>query len=600
MNPENRKHVYLLVICVVIIAASAVLAYNVERGFGKIDVTKVAFTTPDGSVMVAKLYRHKAATVDNPLPGVLALHGYQNDKDTAGAATLELARRGYVVLAIDHLGHGSSGGHVDWATASGANSGYLYLKALPFVDADNLGIMGHSMGAMNTVALGGLNPDVKALNPQCGTPGTPDLHNLLLTQARFEEFQGFREGQLNVEPLRNNQARIEAFGLESGPVEWNTTYGDFADGTARRADLINTVHPGVTHSSVATAGTLRWMQQALKGGQHDAYWIPENEQIFIWKEIFMFIAMLATLVSMIPLTNILVSRPFFSPVAASLPNRWAAVGGDWWKPALLNALIAGVTYPPLTAQAGIGGKVITWLPFLKMQMANGVALWFVVNVLIYIVLFAFWYRRNSKAKGITMYDMGVSFDKDKTVLDWGILGKTALLGAILFAWMYVLEGISEWAWGIEFRFLWPLMRQFTPRRLGFFWIYLLPALLFFLFNGGIFLFGQIRQKEYGSPAKTQVIWWLKNVFTGLAGLVVVWLIQYIPYFLGAGPGFEVLGLPDYSQMWPLMLFVFIPEFTIILFFATWFYRRTGKVYLGALMASSLAIWFSTAGTVISM
>jgi hypothetical protein len=69
--------------------------------------------------------------------------------------------------------------------------------------------------------------------------------------------------------------------------------------------------------------------------------------------------------------------------------------------------------------------------------------------------------------------------------------------------------------------------------------------------------------------------------------------------LGAGPGFEVIGLPQYSQMWPLMLFVFLPEFAVILFFVTWFYRRTGKIYLGSLMGAALAIWFSTAGTVIA-
>lgn len=599
MSNKIRKHAICLAVCVVTVAVSALAAYWVERDFGKIDVTTVAFSTGDASVMTAKLYRHKAATAEDPLPGVLALHGYQNDKETAGAGALELARRGYVVLAIDHLGHGSSGGYIDWDTSSGANSGYLYLKGLPFVDANNLGIMGHSMGAINTINVGALNPDHKALNPQCGTPGTPDLHNVLLTQARYEEFGIFRENEFLVEPLRDNQARIEAFGLTSGPVEWNKTYGDFGDGTARRAELLDTVHPGITHSGKAVAGTVLWMQQALKGGQEDAHWILETEHVFHWKEVFMLTALMATLTSMTFLANILFASAFFRPVAGPLPDRHVAVGRDWWMPALLNAVIAGVTYPPLTQLGGIQGKVIVWLPFLKMQITNGVALWFVVNAAIYVLVFGFWYRKNRKAKGVTMYDMGVSFDTEKTVLDWGILGRTFLLGAILFLWMYVLEGISEWALGIEFRFWWPFMRQFTPRRLVFFWIYLLPALLFFLLNGGVFLFGQIRQKEYATPAKTQTVWWLKNCFTALLGLVAVWLVQYVPYFLGVGPGFEVIGLPQYSEMWPLMLFVFIPEFTVILFFVTWFYRRTGKIYLGGLMGAALAIWFSTAGTVIS-
>jgi len=575
------------------------MARGIETDFGKVDVRTVRFTTPDGYGMSAKLYRHKAATPDNPMPGVLALHGYQNDKETAAAGAIELARRGFVVLAIDHLGHGDSDGHMDWQTASGANAGYLYLKSLPFVDASNLGIMGHSMGAMNTVALGSLNPDHRALNPQCGPPGSPELHNLLLTQAKYDEFRGFRENQLTVEPLKNHPNRIEAFGLESGPVEWNVTYGDFEDGTARQAALVNTVHPGVTHSSVAVSKMLWWMQQALKGGQVDAYWIPEDSLIFLWKEIFMFAAMLVSLVSMIPLTNILLSTKFFAPVGGPLPDRYAATGGDWWKLAAINIVIAGATYPPLTALGGIGGKIRPLIPFLKLEMTNGAVVWFLANAVINAVLLYFWYRKNHKERGVTMYDLGVSFDRERTVLDWSAIGKTVLVAAILFAWLHTLVGISQWLWGIEFRFIWPFMRQFSPRRFGYFWIYLLLSLPFFLFNLGTFLFGQARQREYETPAKTQVIWWLKNCVNGLLGLVIVWLVQYIPYFLNIGPGFEVMGLPQYSQMWPLMLFIFVPEYIVLFFFLTWFYRRTGKIYLGALMGASLVMWFSVAGTVIA-
>ncbi len=225
-------------------------------------------------------------------------------------------------------------------------------------------------------------------------------------------------------------------------------------------------------------------------------------------------------------------------------------------------------------------------------------LWFLGNTIIYAILFTIWYKTSGKRAGVTMYDVGVSFDKDRTKFDWRILGKTLLLGGILFAWMYVLEGISQWSTGIEFRFLWPFMRQFSAHRFLLFLLYLIPALLFFLLNGGVFLFGQARQKEYGTPAVTTVIWWLKNTFAAIFGLVLVWLVQYVPFFLNKGPGFELMGLPQYSQMWPLMIFVFVPEFIPLVFLLTWFFRRTGKVYLGALMVASIAIWFTAAGSVI--
>lgn len=602
MKLQLRKQVRLLILCVLVIAVSSLIAYGVERDFGRVQVQHLRFVHPTGDAMTAKLYRPVMATVENKLPGVLCIHGYQNDKETQDAFAIELSRRGFVVLAIDLLGHGNSDGYFERTgkdTTWGGNAGYQYLKSLPFVDTNNLGVMGHSLGAMSTLRVAAANPDVKALNPQCGPDGTPDLKNLLLTQARFEEFRGFRVNSPRVEPLTTNATRLKNFGL-SGSIEWDTTYGDFGKGTARRVALINTVHPGVTHDPKAVAEAVDWMRHALKSGSTDTLWIPPFQQVYMWKEWMTLLALLTAIFSLLPLTNILLAKPFFAEVAQPMPLRYAASKRSWWLLAVVNIIFAGVTYPLLT-QLGRDGNglhpITTRLPFLALAMGNGVAVWFLGNALIYLVLFTIWYRSASKKLGVTMYDMGVSFDEKKTLINWRIIGKTVLLAAILFAWMYALEALAQWALGIEFRFLWPFMRQFTPRRAVLFPIYLVPALAFFLLNGGIFMFGQNRPKECSTPARTQWVWWLKNCFAGLFGLIIIWAIQYVPYlWLGAGPGFENLGLPQFAQMWPLMVFVFVPEFAILLFLTTWFFRRTGRVYLGALMASSLAVWFTVAGS----
>jgi hypothetical protein len=95
------------------------------------------------------------------------------------------------------------------------------------------------------------------------------------------------------------------------------------------------------------------------------------------------------------------------------------------------------------------------------------------------------------------------------------------------------------------------------------------------------------------------MWWLKNIYAMVLGLFLVWAFQYIPWFLmSMGPGFENIGLAQYSGMWPLMLFVYIPEFLVLYFWLTWFYRRTGRIYLGALVVAGVAMWFLTAGTIV--
>jgi pimeloyl-ACP methyl ester carboxylesterase len=521
--------------------------------------------------------------------------------------SIELARRGFVVLALDAMGHGDSGGALDIGAfftdptySAGTNTGYLYLKSLPFVDATKLGLMGHSMGGMESMVIASLNPDHRAIDSQASLPGTPALHNVLVTQARFDEFAGFRENQPRTEDLISNPDRLAALG-QTGPVQWDTTYGNFADGTARRMAYVNMDHHLLTLTNKAVAEAVDWMRLALKGDVKDAYWIEPTHQTFMWKEIFGLFTLLATVFSLIPLTNILLATTYFQPVAQPVPNRYVPSTRSWWLMATLNALIGGLLYPVLTAQAGLTDKVEALLPFMKLSMGNGVALWFVVNAVVCGGLFAVWYYMSGKKAGVTVNDMGASLESDKAKFDWSILGKTVLLGVILFAWMYLLVGISQWALGQEFRFAWPYMRQFsTPQRFGLFLIYLLPALLFFLINGGLFLFGQARQKEHSTPARTQWLWWLKNLYAGLMGLFLIWAIQYVPwFFFGQGPGFENIGLAQYSGIWPLMLFVYLPEFAVLLFLLTWFFRRTGRIYLGALMISSLAIWFLAAGSIIS-
>jgi len=597
MKSNKKKNELWLIILVILISFSALMAHALERDFGKINIQFVKIITPSGDSIAAKLYRPIWVSPENPAPAVINMHGYQNDKDVQTGYSIELARRGFVVLATDGLGHGDSGGAFNFGRffgdppgAMGTNSAYLYLKSLPFVDTSRMGATGHSMGGVTSFAIAALNGDVQAIVSQDAGTGTLEDRNVLFLKPTMAEFTNSMEGLIPVNP--------EEFGI-TGSVEWDTVYGEFSDGSARKAALIWGDHHLMSLAPKGVAEAVDWFRLSLMNGNVDDHWIDPSDQVYMWKEVFGLFALLGTILSLIPLTNILLTTKFFSSVAQPIPDRFVQPKKTWWILATVNALIGGVIWLLFAYKGDVLGK----LPFMKLLMGNGSALWYLLNAIVATVLILIWYRTSAKKAGVTTYDLGISFDKEKTKIDWAILGKTLLLGVTLFSWMYFLAGTSQWALGEEFRFAWPFMRQFSsPQRVGLFLIYLIPAFAFFLINGGVFLFGQARQVEHSTDTKSLLIWWLKNLYAGLMGLFLVWALQYIPWMLaGTGPFWPLTGSVGAPfAIWVLMLWVYIPQFIVLLFILTWFFRRTGRIYLGALIVSMLAVWFLAAGSVIGV
>ena len=101
--------------------------------------------------MSGLLYIPPNATPQIPAPGILAVHGYINSRETQDGFAIEFARRGYVVLALDQTGHGYSDPPA-FAGGFGGPDGLAYLRSLEFVDKNNIGLEGHSMGGWTVLA----------------------------------------------------------------------------------------------------------------------------------------------------------------------------------------------------------------------------------------------------------------------------------------------------------------------------------------------------------------------------------------------------------------------------------------------------------------
>jgi len=82
----------------------------------------------------------------------------------------------------------------------------------------------------------------------------------------------------------------------------------------------------------------------------------------------------------------------------------------------------------------------------------------------------------------------------------------------------------------------------------------------------------------------------------IGGLLLVCLIEYIPYFSGIGPGMDILFTSTFGGPFISFLIVIIPQFILLFFLSTFAFRKTGRVYVGSVLLAILGAWAVTAGS----
>ena len=198
-DPDHRSKAPLaFVICLSVLIAAMLLASLTQRSFWKVSVSNVTYTNFNGILIRAKLLKPLNATGTHPAPGIIYIHGYQNNRETGDAYCIELARRGIVVLEIDAIGRGNSGipgqpDHPDFDPSYGAKRSLRYLLSLPYVDSDRIGLMGHSLGAELVYAMALQDASVKALVisgfAYRDDASTDMPQNMLMIFGKYDEFR---------------------------------------------------------------------------------------------------------------------------------------------------------------------------------------------------------------------------------------------------------------------------------------------------------------------------------------------------------------------------------------------------------------------------
>ena len=101
MEKVKKQAKIWLCIGIALMLLCCIVVSTVQTSAGKVTMKELSFETDSGYLMSAYLFIPDSATPETPAPAVVTSHGYLNNKEMTDANYVELARRGFVVLAID-------------------------------------------------------------------------------------------------------------------------------------------------------------------------------------------------------------------------------------------------------------------------------------------------------------------------------------------------------------------------------------------------------------------------------------------------------------------------------------------------------------------
>ena len=104
----TKKYKRVLCIALALMLISCIVTMLVQTNFGKVTVKELTWETENGYAMSGLLFVPDGASAENKLPAIVTSHGMYNNRGMQDANFVELARRGYVVLAQDMPSHGES------------------------------------------------------------------------------------------------------------------------------------------------------------------------------------------------------------------------------------------------------------------------------------------------------------------------------------------------------------------------------------------------------------------------------------------------------------------------------------------------------------
>lgn len=602
----HRQAITWLILAIILFVISAIGASLVQTSGGRVQIKDMRWETPSGYMLSALLFKPETATAKNPAPVIVTSHGMLNSREMQDSTYVELARRGYVVVAIDMYGHGFSqivsGPQRDSSRGTGLYDAVELAAKFPYIDKTKIGITGHSFGGRsanwsinidNTMP----NPLVSAVLLQSADatytdPKTKKFFNAYRSRdvgiiaAQYDEFF-FREKRPDGTKTipgdflsTNNAQSFLHFGASPGDFKdvraANTVYSQEVDGrkTTREIYTVPMIHPWVPFSASSTADVIEFFDRTL-GAPNP---IAKDSQIWQLKEAFNALGLVAFAIFLVAFTKVLLDTRMFSNLSLANEIQATAIttnAGRWWlwSGLIVSAAFSAISYlmlyqPVQNLQPG----------FRTQYPPLFIGIWAAVNGIFLLLFMVLYYHLSGKREGLNLRAVGITIGLRK-------LGQTILLSAVVVVAAYLIVFAGDYFLKIDFR-LWVLaIKSFNADHIPTA-LRMLPLFATYFVINSVAINSFDRFTVIGKE-------WLNTAvvafFNALGGIIIL-LLQYVT-LLKTGEMNPMIQAMEGIYMIPIVVILFVSAVI-----SRKIYRATNNPYLGGLINALVVTLISIANT----
>lgn len=577
-------------LCMAVLLFCSVMIWGFQTSWGDVAIKRIYINGPDGTTISSLLYVPDNATDETPAPVVVIYHGRSNHAHSNDTWSMELARRGYVVLSPDLQGGGESDPDID----RNIQSVYVarYANELTFVEKDKLNLIGYSAGTATVLATYNAMPEV--VNSVCEVFGPFMMQlaggidsvdtNFCMIKSTADQYDGNFIG----DPDDCLAYMSEISGIKDLKVDQDVT--DWKSGNLFRYTEVNgTLHQTGNISGKTIKSILSYESavntEPVERSIDDLAWLPQ--------QIFSGIACVTMMFLLAAIINLLMQLDFFSTASNAVPYKEPRKGlKAWCIDLLFSVVIPAVIFIYVSAYViKWTGEGTVWSKFITSANLNGIMGWLIVIAVIGIIRMVIRSHRRKKAGNpVTLAEYALG-GEGETKIDWSKVGKGFLIGLIALAfvgiWLSLIEGFA----GINYQ-VWNLSTylKFSPMRI----VRAIPYMLIIFF---VMFVGNMNQRVLPSTGNERKDMWISvtvnTVITAFA-LFILLLIQYGgSMIIGTGdtifPQIDVYGTGRNTSTGSLdFAFGYCYMMGGTTGVVTYIYRKYGNIWLGVIPAAMFA------------